>query len=347
MNGIHFNITPLNDSIVRSIQHKIDSKTKPLGALGMLETIALKIARIQESDSPKLKNPTLVVFAGDHGIAKEGQVNPYPQAVTAQMVYNFLEGGAAINSFCNQNGIDLKIVDAGVNHDFKNTSGLVDAKIDYGTQNYQKGPAMQLEQCHVAIEKGASIVTEIQSKGCNCIGFGEMGIGNTSSAALLMAAFTGFSIKDCVGAGTGLSSSGIAQKKEILTEVFEGGTATSPLEKLAYFGGFEIAMMTGAFLRAAELKMTILVDGFIASSALLAAHALHRSILDYCIFMHNSGEQGHIKILEFFGQKAILDLGMRLGEGTGAAVAFPIIQSAIGFLNDMASFESAQIDNPL
>ncbi|TMU57692.1 nicotinate-nucleotide--dimethylbenzimidazole phosphoribosyltransferase [Flagellimonas algicola] len=344
---MQFNITPLSDSIVQSIKHKIDSKTKPLGALGMLETIALKVARIQETDSPSLKNPTLVVFAGDHGIAKEGQVNPYPQSVTAQMVYNFLEGGAAINSFCKQNSIDLKIVDAGVNHNFKNAPGLIDAKIEYGTRNYQQGPAMQLDQGYAAIAKGATIVSTIYKTGCNCIGFGEMGIGNTSSAALLMAAFTGIPIKDCVGAGTGLSSSGIAQKKEILARVFKGCTATSPIEKLAYFGGFEIAMMTGAFLRAAELKMTVLVDGFIASSALLVAHALHKNVLDYCIFMHNSGEQGHHKILEYFRQNAILDLGMRLGEGTGAAVAFPILQSAIGFLNDMASFETAQIDNPM
>ncbi len=341
---MNFNIHPIsNTELKEKLTHKINHKTKPIGALGTLEEIALQIGMIQNTEEPVLKNSTIIVFAGDHGIAKKGEVNPYPQEVTAQMVYNFLNEGAAINVFCKQNNIALKIVDAGVHHDFGGIKGLINAKIAFGTQNYQETPAMTHEQCTTAIQKGADLVTTTYHRGCNNIGFGEMGIGNTSSASLLMAYFTGTPIKECVGAGTGLDTQAIKTKQHILADVYAKYTVSSPIEALATFGGFEIAMVTGAILKAAELKMTIVIDGFIVTAALLAAQAIAPNTIDYCIFAHTSGEQGHQKILQFLRKKPLLDMGLRLGEGTGAAIAYPLLVSAVDFLNTMASFESAGV----
>ncbi len=338
-----FNISPISTQLKSSLQDKINGKTKPLGALGRLEAIALQIGLIQNTASPSLKNPTILVFAADHGIAKEGKVNPYPQEVTAQMVYNLLEGGAAINSFCKQNDLALHIVDAGVNHSFKNVPGLIKAKIGFGTKNYTFEPAMTIEQCKKALEEGAKIVTQVHVNGCNVLGFGEMGIGNTSSAALLMSSFTEFNIKECVGAGTGLAKDGITRKVKILEAVLKTHQPSGPLETIATFGGFEIAMITGAILKAAELNILLIIDGFIVTAALLVAHAMEKNVLDYCIFSHTSGEQGHHKMLQFLEKEPLLNLGLRLGEGTGSALAFPIIKCATGFLEDMASFSDAKV----
>ncbi|MHA7059750.1 nicotinate-nucleotide--dimethylbenzimidazole phosphoribosyltransferase [Aquimarina sp. M1] len=338
-----FDITPLDKSLEDKIQHKINLKTKPQGSLGTLEKIALQIGLIQNTTHPVLQEPTILVFAGDHGIAEKGEVNPYPQVVTQQMVYNFLNGGAAINSFCVQHKIHLKIIDAGVNHDFEKMKGLIDAKVAYGTKNYELAPAMSINQCNEAIEKGATVVLKTFQNGCNVIGFGEMGIGNSSAAALLMAHFTQIPITACVGAGTGAQGEAIKTKQTILETVFKKHSPKTPLEALATFGGFEIAMITGAILKSAELKMTIMIDGFIVTAALLSAFAIHNNVLDYCIFAHTSEEQGHQKMLNFLKKKPLLSLGMRLGEGTGAAVAYPILESAIAFLNHMASFEEAEV----
>ncbi len=341
---MEFTIKPIfNNSLEAILQNKINTKTKPVGALGVLETVALQVGMIQNTDQPSLNQSTILVFAGDHGIAQKREVNLYPQEVTAQMVYNFINEGAAINVFCKQHQIALKIVDAGVNHDFENTSGIIHAKIDYGTQNYQEKPAMTIGQCTEAIQKGADLVTETFNNGCNTIGFGEMGIGNTSAASLLMSYFTEIPIVECVGSGTGLDTSAIKIKQKILSEVFQKHTPYSPLEALTTFGGFEIAMITGGILKAAELKMTIIIDGFIVTSALLVAHAMYQNVLDYCIFAHTSEEQGHQRMYEFLDKKPLINLGMRLGEGTGVAVAYPIIESAVAFLNTMASFESAGV----
>ncbi|WP_035093192.1 nicotinate-nucleotide--dimethylbenzimidazole phosphoribosyltransferase [Aquimarina macrocephali] len=339
-----FDIKPIfNNTLEATLQNKINTKTKPVGALGVLETVALQIGMIQNTDQPSLDQPTILVFAGDHGIAKKREVNLYPQEVTAQMVYNFVNEGAAINVFCKQHHIALKIVDAGVNHDFENIPGIIHEKIDFGTQNYQEKPAMTAKQCTIAIQKGADLVTETFNNGCNTIGFGEMGIGNTSASSLLMSYFTKVPLAECVGSGTGLDTSAIKIKQQILSEVYQKHIPSSPLEALTIFGGFEIAMITGAILKAAELKMTIIIDGFIVTSALLAAYAMHQNVLDYCIFAHTSEEQGHQKMYEFLDKKPLINLGMRLGEGTGVAVAYPIIESAVTFLNTMASFESAGV----
>ncbi|NOQ27131.1 MAG: nicotinate-nucleotide--dimethylbenzimidazole phosphoribosyltransferase [Bacteroidales bacterium] len=333
------------NSLIDKLQHKIDNKTKPLGSLGKLEDIALQVGQIQNTTSPELNNPTIIVFAADHGLADAG-VSPFPKEVTHQMVLNFLDGGAAINVLSKQNGINLKVVDAGIDADFDNNPNLIHAKIAKGTKNILETPAMTIDECNKAIEKGKAIVQEQFNEACNVIGFGEMGIGNTSSASLLMSKITAIPIEDCVGKGTGHNDEGLKRKKEILKQAFEKHQLDSdPIKILSTFGGFEIAMMTGAYLRAAELNMTILVDGFIVTSALLVAYKINPLILENCIFTHNSNEQGHLHMLEYLNAKPILNLEMRLGEGTGAAVAYPIIKSAVNILNQMASFDDAGVSN--
>jgi len=340
-----YNILTVSEKLKKDLQHKIDYKTKPLGALGRLEEIALRIGLIQNTLSPKLTNPYIVVFAGDHGIAKEG-VSAYPQEVTFQMVMNFLSGGAAINVFCKQNNIKIEVVDAGVNYKFPKNTRLIDAKVGMGTKSFLSGKAMTVKETNQCIELGSKIVNEIHKKGCNIIGFGEMGIGNTASASALMSVICKLDIEDCVGKGTGLAEEGVKNKIEILKKAIGNNNKTNdPFESLSTFGGYEIAQMCGAFLQAAENKMVILVDGFIATSAFLIAFKMNPKILDFAFFCHQSDEQGHSKMLNFLGAEPILKLGMRLGEGTGAAVCLPIIESAVNFLNEMASFESAGVSN--
>lgn len=329
----------------KSLQAKIDTKTKPLGALGKLEKLAFQIGNIQGTLQPKLTKPTLVVFAADHGAAKAG-ISAYPQEVTAQMVLNFMRGGAAINVFAKQNNIELKIVNAGVNYDFESSENLIHASMGKGTANFLEGEAMSERAAQEAMDKGASIVEKIFQSGCNVIGFGEMGIGNTSSAALLMHIFTEIPLNECIGRGTGLDDQGFRNKIHMLRKAVQmHGKNHSVESALAAYGGFEIAMICGAILKAYELKMILLIDGFIVGSAFLAAMELNPDVIQNAIFCHTSAEQGHIKMLEFLQAEAILDLGMRLGEGTGCAMAYPIIQSAVNFLNEMASFESAGVSS--
>jgi nicotinate-nucleotide--dimethylbenzimidazole phosphoribosyltransferase len=325
------------------VQRKINQKTKPLGALGILEQLAFQIAHIQQSLSPTLQKPHIVVFAADHGIAEEG-VSAYPQEVTWQMVYNFLNGGAAINVFARQHQIALQIVDAGVKHSFDNHPHLIHQKIAWGTQNFKKQPAMTPEQMKQCLQYGRQVVQKIAEKGCNVIGFGEMGIANTSSASVLMSLLLEIPIEECVGAGTGLSSPQIEHKKAVLKEsIARYPLSSNPEDVLHYFGGFEIAQMVGAILEAYEHKMVILVDGFIASAAFLVAYAMNPSIKENAIFCHQSAEKGHQKLLDMLGVSPIMNLSMRLGEGTGCAVAYPILESAVRFLTEMASFDDAQV----
>jgi len=335
----------------KELQHRIDNKTKPPGALGRLGEIALQAGLIQQTLNPVIRHPHIIVFAGDHGIAAGGLVNPFPQAVTAQMVLNFVNGGAAINVFCRQHDIQLIVVDAGVNYDFGDTADLkklVHAKIGYGTRNYLEGEAMSSEELQKAIGEGGKIVETVFGAGCNFIGLGEMGIGNTSSASLILSFITGIPIEDCVGRGTGVNDEQLEKKIATLKQAYRLhqdpiAHSPDPLNILRRVGGFEIAMMTGAYLKAAELKMIITVDGFIATAALLIARAIDLTVQKNCIFAHTSGEQGHEKMLRYLDARPLLNLGMRLGEGTGAAMAFPVIQSALNFLNEMASFESAGV----
>ncbi len=317
--------------------------------MGLLEDIALQIGLIQQTVTPQIVNPTIVVFAADHGIATTGLVNPYPQAVTAQMVMNFVNGGAAINVFTKQHNIVLVVVDAGVNHDFTNTKAVVNLKVGYGTKNYLTEPAMTEAEALLAIENGKAIIKQLATEGCNTIGFGEMGISNTSSASLIMSAVTGSNIEDCIGRGTGVNDDQLQTKIDTLTNVFAlhdlNEFSNKPVQLLSKIGGFEIATMVGAYLQAADENMVIVVDGFIATAALLIAQQFDKPILENCIFAHTSGEQGHEKMLAYLQAKPLLQLGLRLGEGTGAALAIPIIHSAVLFLNEMASFESAGVSD--
>ncbi len=347
---LEFSVETVSSEKKAELQQKIDSKTKPIGSLGRLEELALKLGLIQNSLSPVLNKPTILVFAGDHGIAAEG-VSAYPQEVTHQMVFNFLTGGAAICVFSRQNNINLKIIDAGVNYDFPSDTELINMKVAKGTKSYISNRAMTREQCVEAIQRGGELVEEVFKNGCNVVGFGEMGIGNTSSAAILMSLICDYPISDCVGKGTGLDDEGVKKKANILKSAINRHVSVlnkeDPLDILSVFGGFEIAMITGAMLKAASLKMVVLIDGFIVTSALLIASKLESKILEYCIFCHESNEAGHKKMLEFLKVKPLINLDMRLGEGTGVALAYPLIESAANFLNNMASFEEANVSKKI
>ena len=330
-------------SFEQQIQHKIDTKTKPLGALGMLESVAFQVAKIQQTLTPVLTQPTILTFAGDHGAAKAG-VSAYPQEVTFQMVMNFLNGGAAINVFCKQNGIDLKVVDAGVNFEFEASPALIDAKVGLGTANYLSEPAMSDEQLQQCFDKAAAIVSDVAASGCNIIGFGEMGIGNTASASLIMSELCELPLERCVGRGTGLDDDGLHRKIELLTEAkARHGKFKNPRQVLSTYGGFEIAQICGAMMAAQQHGMLVMVDGFIATAAYLVAVSLNPALREHAIFCHMSDESGHRLMLEHLKVKPLVNLGMRLGEGTGCAVAYPLINSAVAFLNEMASFESAGV----
>ncbi|WP_047551849.1 nicotinate-nucleotide--dimethylbenzimidazole phosphoribosyltransferase [Methylotenera sp. G11] len=339
-----FNIAQPNQALKAKLLHKINHKTKPLGALGMLEPMALQIGLIQNTLQPHLNKPTLLVFAGDHGVVESG-VSPYPQAVTAQMVLNFLQGGAAINVFARLNNMQLRVVDAGVNHVFDAHPDLIHAKIGLGTRNFLLEPAMTREHCEQAMAMGAQLAQDEIKSGCNVLGFGEMGIGNTSSASCLMSVLLDMPIEQCVGRGTGVDDAGLVKKTAILKQALAQHQLADGdvMQALATFGGFEIAMMAGAMLGAAQHNALLLIDGFIASSALLAAYHLQPNILQYCVFSHCSGEAGHRHLLARLDARPLLDAGLRLGEGTGAALAYPMVQAAVHFLNEMASFESAGV----
>lgn len=328
------------------LQHKIDYKTKPLGALGVLEKVALQIGLIQGTTSPILNKPNIVVFAADHGLAKAG-VSAYPQEVTPQMVLNFLNGGAAINVFCNQNKIELTIVDAGVNYDFDKNIPLIDAKTAYGTANILEAEAMSKTQFEEAFSHAKTLIKAIAAKGCNIIGFGEMGIGNTSSSSLILARLFDLPIEDLVGRGTGMNDEQLNYKIDILKKVlaFHEASDNTPTEILRTFGGFEIVQMYTAMKEAKANNMIIMIDGFIATAAFSVAYKEDPSIKDYAVFCHQSDEQAHGKILNLLAVEPILSLNLRVGEGTGCALAYPIIKGAVTFLNEMSSFEEANVSN--
>ena len=340
-----FEIPALDRGLTAALQHKIDRKTKPLGALGQIEMMAMQIGLIQQTLTPRLNKPHFVVFAGDHGVARLG-VSTASQEVTWQMVENFLAGGAAINVFVRQSGLGITVVDAGVAHDFGARPSLIDAKIAAGTRNYVEEPAMTAAQCTAAMQSGAEIVASLAGEGCNTIGFGEMGIGNTSSASLITHCLAGVPLAECIGRGTGLDDAGLQRKRDLLAKALaRARDPRAPLTVLAEFGGFEIAMMSGAMLAAAKNRMLLLIDGFIAGAAALIASRLAPHFAEYCIFCHHSVEPGHRAQLDAMHADPLIDLRLRLGEGTGAALAYPLVLAAVNFLNEMASFESAGVSD--
>ena len=335
-------------------------KTMPGGALGALQALARTIALAQGTDSPHIGRTALVVFGGDHGLAAEG-VSAYPQAVTAQMLQNFAAGGAAINVLCRTHGIALTVVDAGVAGALPAAgaahtpahaparapapaacpSRVLERAVARGTANPFDGPAMTEEQALEAIRRGADVVRAIEA---DAIGLGEMGIGNTSSAALLLARLLGRPVGDCTGRGAGLDDAGLAHKRRVLERCLAAHpNAVSPLQALGAFGGFETAMLVGAMLAAAACRRIVVVDGFIVTAALLVAARIEPAVLGYCVFAHRSAEAGHGLALQALGAEPLLDLGLRLGEGSGAALAMPLLVAATALLSDMASFDSAGV----
>ena len=336
-------LSPVSRALDDVIRHAIDSKTKPLGALGVVETLAAQIARIQGTATPNLTSCRLTLFAGDHGIAHEG-VSAYPQSVTRQMVANFLAGGAAANVFARTNGVDLRVVDAGVAGGPVDATGLISRRIAAGTRNSAAEPAMTAEQCDQALRAGDEIGASVAA---DAAAFGEMGIANTSAATLVAHKLTGAGLDTLTGRGTGLDDDGLARKRATLTRA-----ATRTAERLdahqalREYGGFEIVMMAGAMIGAARVGTVVLVDGFIASVAALAAARIAPALPDYLVFTHRSAEQGHRTVLEAIGARPLLDFDMRLGEGTGALLAWPALKCAAAMLSEMASFESAGVSGP-
>ncbi|MDR1881012.1 MAG: nicotinate-nucleotide--dimethylbenzimidazole phosphoribosyltransferase [Tannerellaceae bacterium] len=338
-----FRIERPDDGIRPCLQEKIDNLTKPKGSLGGLETLAMQAGWIQQTLSPRLSNPCHIVFAGDHGITAEG-VSLSPQEVTHQMIVNFWTGGAGINFLARQHHVDLSIVDAGVNFDFDPGDPILHRKIRKGTRNYLYESAMTAGEMNLAVERGADCVSACFEKGCNVIGFGEMGIGNTSSSALWMASLTGMPLERCVGAGCDHTGNIVAHKYRVLSQAmanYRGGGATE--EAMRYFGGYEMVMAVGAMLRAAELKMIILVDGFIMTCCVLAAYRLYPEMLHYCVFGHQGDEAGHKLLLDFLGAKPLLNMGLRLGEGSGALCAYPLLESGVRMINEMNSFREIRV----
>lgn len=338
-----FNIEKPNDEIRSLLQEKIDNLTKPKGSLGTLERLALQIGWIQQTLDPSLHHPCHIVFAGDHGIAAEG-VSPSPQEVTYQMIANFWAGGAGINFLARQHQFELKIVDAGVNFDFNETDPIIPLKIRKSTRNYLHESAMIYEEMELAIARGAQCVDDCFKDGCNVISFGEMGITNTSSSALWMTYLTKIPLDKCIGAGCDHTGNIINHKYKVLKQAMENYYGDESVESIMnYFGGYEMVMTVGAMLRAAELKMVIIIDGFIMTSCLLMASKINKEVLNYCIFGHQGDEAGHKLLLDYLHASPILNLGLRLGEGTGALCAYPIIDSAVRMINEMNSFKTIQV----
>ncbi len=340
---IEWQINPVNVQLIPSIQQHIDQKTKPMGALGQLEAVALQIALIQERSRLSIERPLMLVFAADHGIADEG-VSIAPSSVTQQMVLNFLAGGAAINCFCRTNHLPLKVIDAGIKNEISfPPATLINQRIAAGTRNLAHEPAMTHAHVRQALLFGQLLAEQEIGAGSNLLAFGEMGIGNTSSAAAILAIISGAPVEKCVGLGTGINPDQLAKKIELIKKGIARVTDKSPLNILAELGGFEIAQICGAMLATAQAKKIILVDGFIVSAAALLAIQFNPNARDYMIFAHESEEAGHQVMLDLLNAKPLLNLGLRLGEGTGAALALPLLQAAVNFYNQMATFESAGV----
>ena len=350
-----FNIQSVDKSLQTSIQEKIDNLNKPKGSLGRLEELALQICLIQHTLEPSLAHPCHLLLGGDHGIEREG-VSVSPREVTWQQMINFTLGGGGVNMFCRQHGFKLRIVDVGVDYDLSAVPGIIDRKIARGTKNFLYEPAMTEEEFDRAIMVGVELVDDCISEGCRVLCIGEMGIANTSPSSIWMHFFGNIPLAECIGAGAGLDTPGIRHKYEVLSKAVDNfknshlstlnsqlSTFNFQLSPLRYFGGFEMVAAIGAMLRAAEQHLIILVDGFIMTACAVAAIKLYPAAQDYMIFTHCGDESGHKKMLDIVGAKPLLQLGLRLGEGTGALCAFPIVDSAVRMMNEMNNFQNAKI----
>lgn len=341
---MNFNIKPTeNHSQHESAINKINNLTKPKGSLGRLEELALQVCMIQETTEPKLRKPHNILFAADHGIVEEG-VSLSPKEITWQQISNFIHGGAGINFLCRQHGFKFVIVDSGVDYDLPKDKGIIDRKINRGTRNFLYGDAMTENEMEKCLEYGAECVTNTYNEGCNIVSFGEMGIGNTSASSLWMTCLTNIPLRECVGAGSGLDKAGIEHKYNILKQALDNFKGENTVRNIMKrFGGYEMVMAVGGMLRAAELRMIILVDGFIMTNCMLAASLIQSEVRDYAIFCHVGDESGHKLLLDYMNAKPLLSLSLRLGEGSGAVCAFPIIDSAVRMINEMDTFSNASI----
>ena len=338
-----FKIERPDERLRPAIQDKIDNLNKPKGSLGVLEELAMQVCLIQQTLTPSLAHPCHLLLGGDHGIEREG-VSVSPREVTWQQMINFTRGGGGVNMFCRQHGFKLRIVDVGVDYDLSAIPGIIHRKIARGTRNFLYEPAMSEEEFNKAIEVGVSLVDDCITDGCEVLCIGEMGIGNTSPSSIWMSLFCQIPLDECIGAGAGLDSPGIRHKCEVLRQAVERFTSQgSPCEVLRYFGGFEMIAAIGAMLRAAEQHLVILVDGFIMTACALAACRLYPAAQSYMVFGHCGDESGHRRMLDAMGAKPLLSLGLRLGEGTGALCAFPILDSAVRMMNEMNNFDNGNI----
>lgn len=337
-------VQPTDATYEKLAWERLDSLTKPPRSLGALEHVAARIARIQRTDHPSVPAKAIILAAGDHGVVAEG-VSPFPQDVTWQMVANFAHGGAAVNQIAASVGAEVVVYDVGVARDVSELPGVVDAKVRCGTRNMAEGPAMTREECAEAILAGAQAASELVERGVSLIGTGEMGIGNSTAAAALTAVFCASPVAEVVGRGTGLSDEGVAHKAEVIGRAIavNGAAELDPLGVLSALGGLEIAALTGVILSAAAQSVPVLCDGFISGSAALAAVALAPAAADYIVASHLSAEPGHAVVLRQLGIEPVLKLDMRLGEGTGAALAMGIVDASCRMMSGMATFEEAGV----
>ncbi len=357
-----FKIERPNEGMRADIQQKIDNLNKPKGSLGLLEELAMQICLVQQTLEPRLQHPCHLLLGGDHGIEREG-VSATPREVTWQQMVNFTRGGGGVNMFCRQHDFKLRIVDVGVDYDLSKVTGIIDRKVARGTRDFLYEPAMSEEQLEQTINVGIGLTDDCYREGCNILCIGEMGAANTSPSSIWMSLFCKIPLAECIGAGSGLDCQGISHKQQVLqtaldrfedyrgkttdyrlqTIDFRRETIDERLQTIRYFGGFEMVAAIGAMLRAAELRMLIMVDGFIMTACALATCQLYPEARDYMIFGHCGDESGHRRMLDFLGAKPLLSLGMRLGEGTGALCAYPIIDSAVRMMNEMNNFQNAKI----
>lgn len=339
------NIEPADSSFAERAHDRQARLTKPPGSLGHLEEIAARLCAIQRTETPTTRGRAIVVFAGDHGVTAEG-VSPYPSEVTRQMLSNFTSGGAAINALAGVADADVIVVDAGTNEPNAaddDDAGLHARSVRGGTRNFAREPAMTEDELTAALEVGAEEAKLLE--GTVLVGLGEMGIGNTTSSSALTAALTGLPVARVTGPGTGLDPAGVRRKIDIIERALDRHDTSEPLRLLQNVGGLEIAALVGFCLHAAERRMAIVVDGFITTAAFALAWRLHPEIADYAFFAHRSAEPGHTALLEMMGVEPIFDLSLRLGEGTGAALAIPILDAAVAAHNEMATFESAGVSD--
>lgn len=328
-------VSALDRALEPILQQALDGKAKPPGALGRIEELALMLGLIQQRARPVVKHPVLLVFAGDHGLTRSG-VAAFPAGVTVAMVDTLLAGRATANAFARAVGARVRVIDAGVAADLSDRAGLIHAKVAFGTGDASVEPAMTSLQAEAALMAGARVARETIAYGADLLVLGEMGIGNSASAALLMHRLAPAPLDDCVGQGAGHSPEGMARKRAVLAQTAARSDATAPFEVLTQFGGFEIAMMAGALLAAAKEGVPVLVDGFIATAAALLAVRLSPNARDYCLFAHASAEAGHRVMLETLTARPLLELDMRLGEGTGALLSVPLLRAACALLSEVA-----------